>query len=131
SVLRREWVLSNVETEDLAWVLRHQSDLTHWASLTKAAFKRLLADPRWTRLAMLYRIDLEDHSAFDARVGQLQAEGAAPEPFISGNDLMSLGASPGPTFKRWLESLYDRQLEGEFSSREAAMDAARLLLASL
>ena len=40
-----------------------------------------------------------------------------------------VGMAPGPAFKGWLETLYDRQLEGEFGSKEEALDAARRVVA--
>jgi len=39
-----------------------------------------------------------------------------------------MGAAPGPQFKRWLDELYDRQLENEFQNAEQAIAAARQLI---
>ena len=44
-----------------------------------------------------------------------------PKPFISGRDLIELGMSPGPNFKKILGEVFDKQLEGELTSKEDAI----------
>ena len=44
-----------------------------------------------------------------------------PDPFVSGQDLIEIGISPGPQFKTVLQSIRDGQLDGEISSREEAL----------
>ncbi len=129
--LRQALLLTNTETEDFAWLLDNSLFLAGWQSLSKAALKRLIADHRWPRLEVLFeahhlRADLAP--AFRARIAQLQAEGAAPEPLVNGATLIRLGAAPGPAFKKWLEVLYNRQLEGELRTQEEAVAAARALI---
>ena len=67
-------------------------------------------------------------AAFAERLASWQEEGVAPPPFVTGNDLIALGAQPGPRFKAWLDQLYNRQLELEFAARPAALAAARALI---
>ncbi len=45
-----------------------------------------------------------------------------PQPLITGNDLISMGLSPGPRFKDILTRIEDEQLEGRLMTREQAMD---------
>jgi hypothetical protein len=52
----------------------------------------------------------------------------APTPWVTGETLIQLGAVPGPRFRRWLEELYKRQLEGELKTGEEALAAARALV---
>jgi tRNA nucleotidyltransferase/poly(A) polymerase len=130
-LLRRDLLLSNTESADLAWFIDSLAILPAWQSLPKATFKHLLADPRWPRLAPLFRsvsLDPQMCAPFAQRIAELQAEGVAPAPFITGNTLIQLGASPGPAFKAWLEQLYDRQLNNEFATPESALAAARDLI---
>jgi hypothetical protein len=128
-LLRRDLLLSNTETADLEWLLRQLAVLPEWRTFSKATFKRLLADPRWPRLATLFlALQPEDPTSFQRQAAALQAEGAAPPAFVSGGTLIELGASPGPQFKRWLEELYDRQLNNEFADAAAALNAARALI---
>ena len=60
----------------------------------------------------------------------LVESGLAPPPLISGDDLLAIGFTPGPTLGRILHELYDRQLEGDLRTREDAMRAARTVLKS-
>jgi hypothetical protein len=53
----------------------------------------------------------------------------SPPPLITGNILIQLGVTPGPSFKHWLESLYDRQLDGELRTPDQALQAAKKLIA--
>ena len=127
--LRECLMLSNQETSALLWLGHHQQVLRNWPQLTKAAFKRMIADPRWPELAALYHaIAPDQRDAFDRRSAELERQGAAPIPFITGEDLIALGARPGKQFKSWLEQLYDLQLEGELTSKDAALTKARALI---
>jgi tRNA nucleotidyltransferase/poly(A) polymerase len=48
-------------------------------------------------------------------------EEIAPEPLVSGQDLISMGFQPGPIFREILARVEDGQLEGELKSREDAL----------
>lgn len=126
--LRGRLMLSNEETEALGWLAEKWPVVEGWEDLSKAATKRLMADKHWPALEMLWRADPvngQEVLAFSERVESLREEGVAPAPYVTGEVLIRLGARPGPLFKGWLEALYDRQLEGEFADREAALAAAR------
>jgi poly(A) polymerase len=53
------------------------------------------------------------------------AEGIAPPPFVTGDDLVALGLRPGPRFRTLLDAAYDRQLVGAVRTRAEALDAQR------
>lgn len=132
-LLRDAFLLSNDETAALRWIGQKLPQLGVWPTLRVAVLKRLCADGHWRDLYALWQAQTRDsatQAALAARLAELTADpaGIAPVPFITGNDLMALGAQPGPNFKRWLEELYDRQLENEFRSRVDALDAAKALL---
>jgi hypothetical protein len=131
--LRSRLMLSNEETEELLWVGQQLPRLEKWEDLSKSTMKRLMADGRWRTLETLYRADpanAEEVFAFNERTAALAEEGVSPEPFVTGDMLIRFGASPGPSFKKWLEALYDRQLEGEFKSEDEAVTAAKELIAA-
>lgn len=46
--------------------------------------------------------------------------GLCPAPLLSGDDLKSMGLTPGPEFKRILDAVYDAQLEGALISPDQA-----------
>jgi len=62
------------------------------------------------------------------RIDALALWTTPPPPLIQGRDLIALGATPGPSVGVQLEALYLRQLDGELTTREAALKAARSLL---
>jgi poly(A) polymerase len=132
ATLRSRLMLSNDETAELTWLAEQWGALEEWETLTKARFKRLMADPRWPHADALYRAapeNAEQILAYSERTASLAEEGVAPAPLITGHELIQLGVSPGPVFRRWLDELYDRQLEGELQTREQALAAARVLIA--
>jgi tRNA nucleotidyltransferase/poly(A) polymerase len=58
----------------------------------------------------------------DIRKERLSASGAAPEPYLSGADAKSIGVVAGPAMGKLLAEAYLLQLEGQFHSREAALE---------
>lgn len=48
-------------------------------------------------------------------------EDLRPTPLLTGDDLIELGYRPGPQFRRILEAVEERQLEGSLASRDAAI----------
>ena len=53
--------------------------------------------------------------------------GLCPDPFVTGDDLIGMGFSPGPGFKGTLERVYDGQLEDRVKTRDEALELARRL----
>lgn len=132
--LRGQLLLSNTETVDIAWLGEKLRVLLAWREQRTSTLKRLLADGRWKALEELWQAEehtSEEMAAYRERMQVLLREAIGPAPLVTGNDLIALGATPGPTFKQWLEALYDRQLENEFPTREAALNAAKNLLSPL
>jgi poly(A) polymerase len=44
---------------------------------------------------------------------------------VSGEDLIAAGYSPGPQFRKILDAIENAQLEGDLTSRQAAMEFVR------
>ena len=59
--------------------------------------------------------------AFKRRIEALGLHRGAPEPLVTGADLIALGLQPSPRFKTILQQLYALQLEGKFEGKEAAI----------
>ena len=51
-----------------------------------------------------------------------------PPPLVTGEDLIALGLTPGPEFKRILDAARERQLDGQLNSKEEALRYVRELL---
>ncbi len=129
--MQKLWVLSTQETADLRFLLSQLPVLQNWKSQRVAVLKRILADSRAQDLLALYRAGTPDANAIqelEARVRELSAAPLAPDPLVTGDDLIAMGQRPGPKFRAWLEELYNQQLENQFPDRTAALTAARQLV---
>ena len=62
------------------------------------------------------------------RADSIDPESISPAPFISGDDLIEMGAKPGPKLGTVLETLYRMQLNEELWERETARQRAQYLL---
>ena len=65
---------------------------------------------------------------FAERVRSLDVGERPPEPLLKGRDILALGVAPGPEIGRILHAVYERQLDGEIATPEAARKLARLLV---
>jgi tRNA nucleotidyltransferase (CCA-adding enzyme) len=101
------------------------------------AFRRLAQKVDLELLARLARADCTgrtgefDCSAMDwflARARALGVEHEPPRPLLLGRHLLALGVKPGPQVGAILRRVYDRQLDGEVTTLEEAIAAAREIL---
>ncbi len=127
--LQSHLMLSNDEIGAAAWINRHMEDLQRWCELSRSELKRMMSNARFPLLKELF-FCVHDDAYLQAHLADLQAEGVRPEPFVTGEDLISLGATPGPGFKQWLNILYDMQLANEFADKKEALTHARALVES-
>lgn len=130
---RRSLCLSNADRDLLADTLEAHDDLIRaFPALGVAKQKRFAARPAFElALALLAARDPTSAQKVQARRAELSqlGPGVAPDPLISGDDLISLGLKPGPGFKRLLDVLFDAQLEGRIKSRNQGLSMARELAA--
>lgn len=130
---RRALCLSNADRDALAGTLDVLHDVaTQFASIPIAKQKRLASRDWFDQGCLLLRTRRPDLGReVDQRVAELAhaGEGVAPDPLIVGDDLISLGLKPGPAFKRWLDEIYDAQLEGRVRTRNQGLQMARELAA--
>ncbi len=106
--------------------------------VSDGAFRRLAQKVDLELLARLSDADCHGRGgAFDCsatgwfleRARALGVQHEAPAPLVLGRHLMALGVAPGPAMGTMLKALYERQLDGEISSVEEGVDAARVLVA--
>ena len=97
------------------------------------AFRRLAQKVDLELLARLARADCRgrrpgvfDCSAMDWFIERARAVGVRPpDPLLLGRHLLALGVPAGPRVGEILKAVYERQLDGEITTVEAAIDAAR------
>lgn len=97
--------------------------------MTESRFRRFVRQPGFDTLLELHRLDLlaseRPLDAFEtmrARRAAIPAEQLRPTPLANGDDLIALGATPGPRFGAILRQLEDEQLEGRIHTREDAIE---------
>lgn len=127
--LRAALCLSNEERAALGETLAcHGAILSAWPLAGVAARKRLAARDEF---APALQILTAQNAGVASEVRECVADlaqtpsGLRPEPLVTGDDLISLGLSPGPIFRRLLDRLYDVQLEDGFATKAQGMELAR------
>jgi tRNA nucleotidyltransferase (CCA-adding enzyme) len=101
------------------------------------AFRRLAQKVDLELLARLATADCVGRSGefdcaamewFLARARSLGVEHRPPPPLLLGRHLLAFGVPPGPGMGEILREVYERQLDGEITSLEQALAAARRIL---
>ena len=102
--------------------------------VSDGAFRRLSQKVDLELLARLAKADcLGRTGTFDCqamdwfleRARALGVEHAPPAPILLGRHVLALGVPPGPEVGRILKAVYEQQLDGEITSLEGAIAAAR------
>lgn len=120
---------SNAESEaTLAGVKNHMA-FKDVRNMRVATLKRFLARPTIDDELELHRVDclgshglLDNHEFLIAKREEFSRQPLIPPPLVTGRDLIALGWRPGPFFKKVLDEVQVRQLEGTLASREDALD---------
>jgi tRNA nucleotidyltransferase (CCA-adding enzyme) len=67
---------------------------------------------------------------FIEKVRELQVEKKAPDPILMGRHLIELGFEPGPLFKRILDDVYEKQLDGKVITLSDAIAEAKVVVSN-
>lgn len=126
---RRALALNNEESQLLNAIFDLLQRAIDWPSLNHARQCRLLGHPAWPACrvvlhALLLGRGLAEHwQQLDRAEVELHKKGELlPAAWITGDDLIAAGLTPGPKFKRLLDEVYDAQLEGRVRDKQAALD---------
>lgn len=126
---RKALCLSNDQRDQFASALRGQAKLhTAWSTAGLASQKRL-AGATWFHDAL--RLVAAQHRPLAKSIEEryealaLTPSGIAPQPLITGDDLVAMGLTPGAAFKRILDDVYDAQLEDRITVKSEGLDLAR------
>lgn len=136
--------LTNVHTDALLQALELLPIILAWPTLTMARKKHLLAEANWDHALNVFRALGRFGRARASRPAEqgawkwwggweeirrqveqempgLVAQGVAPPPLVTGDDLLEAGWSAGPAMGRILRQIYDAQLEGVIKTKEQAL----------
>ncbi|HET6246837.1 MAG TPA: CCA tRNA nucleotidyltransferase [Tepidisphaeraceae bacterium] len=129
--LRQSLKISNDESEDLEGALIGLDPLLGTTPPRLAVVMRFLAEPtsRASRALLesgrvLGLLDAGRVQLLQEQLADLEKTEFAPIPFVTGDDLAKAGLTPGPIFKRILDTVYDAQLEQRVVTKEDALALA-------
>jgi tRNA nucleotidyltransferase (CCA-adding enzyme) len=131
----------DVRGQVLGIVAHHLKPLAFFKTatpVTDGAFRRLAQKVDLELIARVAESDCRGRTgSFDCsgigwfldRARALGVEPAAPAPILKGRHLLELGVTPGPGMGALLKDVYEQQLDGRIDGLEAALAAARAILA--
>ena len=124
--------LPSAMIDSITAAIRHHMRFASVHVMKKAKWMRIIADQNFPVELELHRLDcIACHGLLDNYVLMLDrmreyAKLPAPrKPFLTGDDIISLGVKPGAVFRRILSEAEDLRLEGELKSREQALEWLR------
>lgn len=124
--------LSNAESAHVLSLIEHLDRFEDVIQMPQSTLKRFLRIPRFGDHLELFRIHclslhtpLDSHNFVRSKLQAWSRDQIAPEPLISGDDLIAVGFTPGPLFKEILTRVEDEQLEGRLDTSAAALDFVR------
>lgn len=127
----QRWKLTNDESKDVQWLLRHVNLLRTAQDLPWPRLQRILIDPRIEKLLNLAtaitaaRLESPEHLDFVRQRLAWTPERLNPQPVATGDDLIRAGLKPGRHFQGMLEAIRDAQLLGEIATLDEALQLAR------
>jgi poly(A) polymerase len=124
----RRLKFSNTDREKITGAIERHMKFMHVKDMRLSRLKGFLAEPNIEEEIELHRADcLASHGMLDnwqfclEQLRSFKEEELKPPPLVSGDDLIALGFSPGPRFKKILEAVSEKQLEGQLTDKESAV----------
>ncbi len=119
---------SNATIEAVSSMVANHMNFMNVQKMRTAKVKRFMARPTFEDEMELHRVDCassngltENYDFLRQKEKDFASEPLIPPPLVSGKDLIDLGVSPGPAFKKILGQIQNDQLEGILTSREEAL----------
>ena len=97
-----------------------------------STLKKFLSRPTFEDEMELHRADclashgdISNYHFLRQKQKEIPTSEVKPDPLLTGKDLIAMGFSPGPIFKKILGEAYDAQLEGKITTKEEAITWAK------
>ena len=129
----RRWRLSNEEQREIDAAIEHwqaysNSDSLPWSQIQPRLIDRDAKIILNVATAVVKAGGLDESGIQYARAALAwPADRLNPPPLLTGNDLQAAGIPPGPAFKTILQTVRDKQLDGEIKTQAEAFEIARSL----
>lgn len=131
--ITKRWKLANEEKRQISAALKHVATIKNAADLPWSKVQPCLIN-RDAEVIVRVAAAIGQQDGSDGRGIELSesalswpTEKLNPEPLVTGEDLAEAGISPGPKYKLILQTIRDRQLDGELNSKSAALGLAKSL----
>ena len=118
---------SNQDTEQITNLVANHMRFADVQEMKPATLKRFFRLPRFDEHLELHRLDClashRDLTLYDfarQKMAEMPAEQIRPRLLLNGDDLISMGYTPGPRFKEILSAVEDGQLEGQLETVDEA-----------
>ena len=126
---------SNYKCARIRWLCSSLPSVRQPDALSLADLKLLMAKTEFPALADLLRATLlaeglpdEAHKLLIERADAVAPAEIAPDPLVTGDDLLAMNIPQGPTLGKILNALYRAQLDEEITDRRQALERARQLV---
>lgn len=126
-ILRRLRYSNAVVDAVSAMVERHMRFM-HVQQMKKSTLRLFMGASGFRDELELHRLDclssnglMDNWQFIQDALNSYQEAPVLPPPLVTGRDLVALGLSPGPDFKKWLGRLRELQLEGDLRNRREAL----------
>ena len=120
---------SNHDTAQILSLIENHMRFGHVTRMKESTLKRFMRLPVFEEHMALHRADslashgnLGTYELLCEKINEIPPEKIRPIAFVTGDDLIAAGYSPGPRFREILDSVEDAQLEGRLKSREEALE---------
>jgi poly(A) polymerase len=128
----RRFRFSNEESTQIVALIANHMRFMDVDRMRASTLKRFVRLPRFDEHMELHKLDcLSSHRRLDAYesvqrlLAETPPEQIRPPRLLTGDDIQQMGYVPGPLFSEILRSLEDAQLEGQITTREAAVKYVR------
>ena len=125
---------SNSVIRDVGWLLQRLESCLAPEDWELADLKTVRADCRALGLCTLLEAELigrgaplDLHGILTSRLEQIDPSDAAPDPLLTGDDLLEMGLQPGPIYSVILDRVYRSQLNEEIAAPAEALALAHRL----
>src|SRR5579863_6439312 len=119
---------SNDDTDQILALVKNHMRFAHVQQMKESTFKRFVRMPRFDEHLQLHRLDCEashgnltSYNFTREKMASMPLAAMRPVPLITGDDLIAIGYSPGPQFKKILAAVEDGQLEGRLQTKNEDM----------
>jgi poly(A) polymerase len=123
---------SNTDQEQILALVDNHMRFADVERMKESTFKKFVRMARFDEHLELHRLDCESsHGDLQLyhftrqKMTAMPPQVMRPAPLMTGRDLIAAGYQPGPSFTQILSAVEDGQLDGQLSSKEAALDFVR------